>query len=233
MFHLLYTSSPEYNFQFLKRSIDVQLFTIYRTSSLLKHYPLAAHYFIHLQFIMAQQGPPQGGMPPFGMPPGGQPPPGQMPVPRGPDGQPLTPQQMQAMQQQFMAEAARQGLTPQQFAEKLRAHAMAQRQAQMQGQGGQMQQGPGGQMPSGGQMPQGGPQGGPQQQQQQQMQQNGTATGQQVPIQPGPPRPEAIELAKFLRNQDLKSRPCIFQEKRKDLFKGMPKEAHCIVDQFD
>jgi len=175
---------------------------------------------------MASQQPPQGMPQIHQVPPGGQIPPGAMPVPRGPDGQPLTPQQMQQMQQQFMAEAARQGLTPQQFAEKLRAHAMAQRQAQMQAQGGMPgQPGMPGQMPPGaqpGQQP-----GGPQQGQippgaRPMPPPGGQAMpGQQVPIQPGPPKPEAIELAKFLRSQDLKSRACIFQEKRKDLFKGM------------
>ena len=57
-----------------------------------------------------------------------------------------------------------------------------------------------------------------QMQAQQQQQQQG---GQQQPIQPGPPKPEAIALAKFLKAQDLKPRTCIFQEKRKDMFKGM------------
>ncbi|KAK5142424.1 hypothetical protein LTR04_002245, partial [Oleoguttula sp. CCFEE 6159] len=52
-----------------------------------------------------------------------------------------------------------------------------------------------------------------QQQAQQQQQQ------QQVPINPGPPKPEAIAVANFLRGQDLKNRTCIFQEKRKDMFK--------------
>lgn len=55
-----------------------------------------------------------------------------------------------------------------------------------------------------------------QQQQQQQVRQ-----GQQVPIQPGPPKPEALAVAKFLKSQNLKSRPAIFQEKRKEMFKGM------------
>jgi translocation protein SEC62 len=53
------------------------------------------------------------------------------------------------------------------------------------------------------------------QQQQQQQQQ------QQEPIQPGPPKPEALAVARFLRAQDLKPRTCIFQEKRKDMFRGI------------
>ncbi|CAK4033853.1 Translocation SEC62 [Lecanosticta acicola] len=55
---------------------------------------------------------------------------------------------------------------------------------------------------------------------QQQQQQQGTAQpGQQQPIQPGPPKPEALAVANFLRNQDLKTRTCIFQQQRKDMFK--------------
>lgn len=43
--------------------------------------------------------------------------------------------------------------------------------------------------------------------------------GQQVPIQPGPPKPEAIAVANFLRGQELKMRTCIFNQQRKDMFK--------------
>lgn len=130
-------------------------------------------------------------------------------------GQQPTPQQIQAMQQQFFQEAARRGLTPQQFGEQLRQQAMQQQQAAQQ-QGGQ----PGAQGQLGGQ----------QQQQQQQANAEGTPggqqvqmpiRGQQVPIQPGPPKPEALAMAKFLRSQELKSRPCIFQQQRKEMFKGM------------
>lgn len=59
-----------------------------------------------------------------------------------------------------------------------------------------------------------------QQQRMQQAQQQGGQQPQQQPILPGPPKPEAIALANFLKSQDLKSRTCIFQEKRKDMFKG-------------
>ena len=127
----------------------------------------------------------------------------QAPPPLQPGQQP-TPQQIQMIQQQFLAEAARQGLTPQQFGEKLKA--MQQQRMQAQGQT------PGQAPPPGG--------GGPTPQQIQQMQQ-AQQQQQQVPIQPGPPKPEAIAIAKFLRSQNLKSRACIFQEKRKELFKGM------------
>jgi translocation protein SEC62 len=51
-------------------------------------------------------------------------------------------------------------------------------------------------------------------QQQQQQQQ------QQEPIQPGPPKPEALAVANWLKGQDLKPRTCIFQEKRKEMFRG-------------
>jgi translocation protein SEC62 len=42
----------------------------------------------------------------------------------------------------------------------------------------------------------------------------------QQQVQPGPPKPEALAVATFLRAQDLKPRTCIFQEKRKDMFRG-------------
>ena len=50
-------------------------------------------------------------------------------------------------------------------------------------------------------------------------QQQQAQPGQQVPIQPGPPKPEALAIAKFLQSQDLKPRTCVFQEKRKDMFR--------------
>lgn len=130
-------------------------------------------------------------------------------------GQQPTPEQIQAMQQQFAAEAARQGLTPQQFAERLRQHAMAQRMQQGQGQGQPGQPGAQGGQQQGQPAPDG-PQPG-----QQMMPPPGAQPGQQVPIQPGPPKPEALAVAKFLKAQDLKSRPCIFEEKRRELFKGL------------
>ncbi|KAI9693221.1 MAG: Translocation protein S62 [Bathelium mastoideum] len=117
-------------------------------------------------------------------------------------GQQPTPQQIQQIQQQIAAEAAKQGLTVQQYIEQVKAQAarqqaMMQQQRQQQGQGGpqQLLQGPGNPPP----------------QQQQQM--------QRQPLQPGPPKPEALAVAKFLRSQQLKTRTCLFQEKRKDMFK--------------
>lgn len=43
---------------------------------------------------------------------------------------------------------------------------------------------------------------------------------QQQPIQPGPPKPEAIAVAKWLMSQDLKPRTVIHDEKRKQMFRG-------------
>jgi translocation protein SEC62 len=63
-------------------------------------------------------------------------------------------------------------------------------------------------------------------QQQQQAQQQAVAQQQQQqqqqPIQPGPPKPEALAVANFLKSQDLKLRTCILNGQRKDMFKGMP-----------
>jgi len=57
------------------------------------------------------------------------------------------------------------------------------------------------------------------QQQQQQQGQQGAQPGQQVPIAPGPPKPEGLAVAKFLRSQELKLRTCVFNDQRKDMFK--------------
>lgn len=48
---------------------------------------------------------------------------------------------------------------------------------------------------------------------------------QQQPIQPGPPKPEAIAVAKFLMSQDLKPRTVIHDEKRKQMFRGRRKHG--------
>ncbi|KAK1147959.1 Translocation protein S62 [Aspergillus melleus] len=140
-------------------------------------------------------------------------------------GQP-SPQQIAAMQQQFAAEAAKRGMTPEEFAKQqreqlnaeaqkhgmtteqyvtqLRMRAMAahkqQVEAQRQAQAGSPQQP--------GQPAQGQPQ--PQQQQ----------TTHQVPVNPSnPPDPKAIAVAQFLRSQNLKTRTCIMDGQRKDMFK--------------
>lgn len=51
----------------------------------------------------------------------------------------------------------------------------------------------------------------------QQQQQQGQ---QQQPIQPGPPKPEALAVANFLKSQELKPRTVIHDEKRKEMFRG-------------
>jgi translocation protein SEC62 len=43
---------------------------------------------------------------------------------------------------------------------------------------------------------------------------------QQQPIQPGPPKPEAIAVANWLKTQELKPRTVVHDEKRKDMFRG-------------
>ncbi|KFY20786.1 hypothetical protein V491_03427 [Pseudogymnoascus sp. VKM F-3775] len=116
--------------------------------------------------------------------PGGPPPlqPGQQP----------TPEQIQMMQRQLAADAAKQGVSVPEFIEMLKKQQQA-RQQQMQQQ--QQQQGGGG---GGGPAP-------PQRQPQ--------------PITPGPPNPAAIAVANFLKSQDLKPRTCILNGQRKDMFK--------------
>lgn len=138
-----------------------------------------------------------------------------------PPGQQPTPQQMAAMQQQIAMEAQRRGMTPQQlqmeqrrqieaeaqkagltfeqYINKLKQQAFENHQLQQQQAHQQAQQ----------QAVQ--PQGQPQMQGQQ---------GQQVPITPGAPDARALALAKWLRGQDLKTRTCILNGQRKDMFKG-------------
>ncbi|KAL9010525.1 MAG: hypothetical protein Q9173_004549 [Seirophora scorigena] len=132
-------------------------------------------------------------------------------------GQQPSPQQMAAMQQQIAAEAEKRGMTPQQFQQwqrqqieaeakkagmtfeqyvtKLKQQAFEnhQRQQQMAAQQQAAQQ-------SG--QPQAQGQG-----------------GQQVPINPGAPDPKATAVAKWLRSQDLKTRTCILNGQRKDMFR--------------
>jgi translocation protein SEC62 len=142
-------------------------------------------------------------------------------------GQP-TPQQLAAMQQQFAAEAAKRGLTPEEFAKqqreqlnaeaakhgmtteqyvtqlRMRAMAAQQKAAEVQRQlqaNGQSQG-----------LPRPGQPGQPGQPQ--------THT-QQVPVNPNSPKdPKAIAVAQFLRSQNLKPRTCIMDGQRKDMFKG-------------
>lgn len=110
----------------------------------------------------------------------------------------MTPQQFIAMQQQkLQEEAAKAGMSPQQFlAMKQQEAIQAQQQAQAQAQQGGQPGGP--------------PQPGPGQPQMQRIDLN----------KPVEPKPDALAVAKFLRSQDLKLRSCIFDGQRKDMFKG-------------
>lgn len=145
------------------------------------------------------------------------------------------PQQIAAMQQQFAAEAAKRGLTPEQFAKQqrdqlaadaakqgltpeqyvaqLRMRAMQQMQAQrlaaQQAQTQAQAQSPELQA---------------QQQSQalrQQPQGQAPQATQQVSVNPSnPPDPKAVAVAKWLRSQNLKTRTCILDGQRRDMFKG-------------
>jgi translocation protein SEC62 len=106
-----------------------------------------------------------------------------------------TPEQIEEIRRQIAADAAKHGMTPEQYIEKLKAQAQQQHQAQMRAQQQQQQQGGGGPPP----------------------QQQGQ--GQPQAIQPGPPNPAAIAVANFLKSQELKNRTVIHDEKRKDMFK--------------
>ncbi|KAL8974461.1 MAG: hypothetical protein Q9197_001297 [Variospora fuerteventurae] len=134
-----------------------------------------------------------------------------------PQGQQPSPQQTAAMQQQIAAEAEKRGMTPLQFQQWQRHHIEFEaRKAgityeqyvtklkQQVFENHQRQQ----QMAA----------------QQQAAQQSGQPQaqgqgGQQVPINPGAPDPKAIAVAKWLRGQDLKTRTCILNGQRKDMFR--------------
>ncbi|KAH0843625.1 hypothetical protein AYO21_05412 [Fonsecaea monophora] len=114
----------------------------------------------------------------------------------------MTIPQFQAFQrQQIEAEAAKAGMTPQQFIQMKQEEARQQFIRQQQAAQQQQQQ-------QGGQ-PQGQPRGPPPGQQTQHIPLNAKVE----------PKPEALALAKFLRAQDLKTRTCIFDGGRKDMFK--------------
>ncbi|KAF2154393.1 translocation protein [Myriangium duriaei CBS 260.36] len=119
-----------------------------------------------------------------------------------PPGQaPPTPEQIQQIQRQITEEAAKAGVSVQQYVEQLKANAMRQQQMQME----QMRQQ--GQLP-----PQQPGQGQPQQPQQ---------GAQQIPLNGanGPPKPEALAVANFLKSQDLKPRTSLLNNDRKDMFR--------------
>ncbi len=66
-------------------------------------------------------------------------------------------------------------------------------------------------------------------QQQAQMQAQQQAQ-QHQPIQPGPPKPEALALANWLKSQELKPRTVVHDEKRKDMFRGMKRPKEYVDD---
>ncbi|MCJ1245718.1 Translocation protein S62 [Trapelia coarctata] len=108
----------------------------------------------------------------------------------------MTPQQFQAAQRaQLEADAKKAGLSFEQYINQLKQQAFENHQRQQQ----LAQQ----QAAAGQQQPPASPQGQP----------------QQVPINPGAPDPKAIALAKWLRSQDLKTRTCILNGQRKDMFR--------------
>jgi translocation protein SEC62 len=121
----------------------------------------------------------------------------------------MTVPQFQAFQrQQIEQEAAKAGMSPQQFIQMKQEEARKAYMQQMQQQQQQAAQ-------QGGQ-PQGQSQGQPQQGQPQQQGQV-----QHIPVNANvEPTPAALAVAKFLRSQDLKTRTCIFNGDRKDMFKG-------------
>lgn len=119
----------------------------------------------------------------------------------------MTVEQLQAFnRQQIETEAAKLGMSPQKFVEMKRREAFEQHQKQQQAAAAARQQGKG---PGPGAQPQLGP--GQPQVVQQQIPLNGTVQA----------KPEALAVAKFLRSQNLKTRTCIFNGQRKDMFKGM------------
>jgi translocation protein SEC62 len=143
-------------------------------------------------------------------------------------GQP-SPEQIQAIQAQIAAEAEKAGLTVPQFIERQRAaHAAGMQQQQQQQQQPSPEQVRAMQAQIAAEAEKAGltvPEyverikAQAMQQQQMRQQQQGAQPGKQVPIAPGPPKPEGIAVAKFLRSQDLKLRTCIFNDQRKDMFK--------------
>jgi translocation protein SEC62 len=117
-----------------------------------------------------------------------------------PPGQRPTPEQIQEVQRRIAIDAQKAGMTVPQFIEHIKKQA-AEHQARVraaQAAGQPIPPPPGAQgrpMPPGG-MPQ-----------------------RPRAMAPGPPNPNALAVANFLRNQDLKTRTCILNGERKDMFK--------------
>lgn len=122
----------------------------------------------------------------------------------------MTPQQFQAWQrQQIEADARKAGLSVDQYINQLKQQALENHQRQQQQLAQQQAAEQSGQ---------------PQVQQGQQ--------GQQVPITPGTPDPKALAVAKWLRGQDLKTRTCILNGQRKDMFRGMHRSPPNLLPPF-
>ncbi|KAF2668690.1 translocation protein [Microthyrium microscopicum] len=113
-------------------------------------------------------------------------------------GQQPTQEQIEAIQAHMHADAERMGLTFEAYIEKLKAMHQQQLEAQQQQQGQHVH--------------------GPNCNHDHSHDHEHEGQTQQQ-VTPGPPKPEALALASFLKNQDLKMRTCIFQEKRKDMFR--------------
>ena len=155
---------------------------------------------------MAQPGPPPGGMPP-----GITPQQIQQMIAMEAQKRGMTVPQFQAFQkQQIEQEAAKAGMSPQQFVQMKQAEAREQYMRQQQAAQQQPQQGAQPGQPQQ-KLPQPGQPGGPPPGQMQQVPVNGTVEA----------KPDALAVAKFLRSQNLKTRTCIFNGQRKEMFKGI------------
>jgi translocation protein SEC62 len=121
-------------------------------------------------------------------------------------GQQPTRAQVEAIQEHMRQDAQRMGLNMDQYIAKLKEAHQQQLAAQQRQQAAQ----------------QGGHQHGPDCNHDHDHEHQHAPPQQHQPVQPGPPKPEALALAAFLKNQNLKLRTCIFQEKRKDMFRGEP-----------
>lgn len=115
----------------------------------------------------------------------------------------MTPEQFSNMRkQQVAADAAKQGMTPEQYINQLKSRALQQHQQQQQA----AQQGQGQQQEEG---------------EEQQGQQSSGPDQKQVPVNAGGQKdPRAIAVANFLRSQNLKARTCVLEGRRRELFKG-------------
>lgn len=112
----------------------------------------------------------------------------------------MTLEQFQAFQKKTIEEeAAKLGITPQEFVQRKQAEA---REQMMKQRAAQQQAAASGQPPA---QPPGQP---------------GQKMQQLDITKPVEAKPEALALAVFLRGQNLKTRTCIFNGQRKDMFKG-------------